>query len=540
MRRLSVVRSFLLHQLLFACGLAKIQLTSWEQLKHELNSACHVISLEPSCNTSSSNILNGLAKSWNHISDVRFYRLPVKEVPDRMYMDISPSLEDRSCGHILLIPKYREDRTCLLKPILPKKIKGYLWSRLGSGKQSHASGLEEFVGFVDFVCTTFYDVHGNYTITGQKLVSYRRLLYELHDGPTLLELSEACHSRDLRTFFRGEGCPTEKGSASTANENIPEIPKCREISTLPKGEDFGDMYLGPSIPVIFKKAATSWPAFKKWSNEFLRQTFGHKEVHVKLSPNGIFEGVEPVKDWDVAADLQRVPAEVRKHLAHPELVLVRPAANETLFADFLNFVGKKQDKDSMSAYLEYTSIRSYFKPLENDIDELPFIKGVMKPLHVNIWISNGNTLGKLHFDEYENFLCQIRGRKQVILTDPQHNDNLHEGHILEAMLTYENGTFSRNKLLQSTAMTMSPIDITYPDFEKFPSLRHLKWLNCTIEAGDVLYIPSYWWHEVQSFPDVEENRNLAVNFWYSPFWHKEFPCADCPFEVHIGKPVVGA
>lgn len=39
-------------------------------------------------------------------------------------------------------------------------------------------------------------------------------------------------------------------------------------------------------------------------------------------------------------------------------------------------------------------------------------------------------------------------------------------------------------------------------------------MNCTVEEGEVLFIPSFWWHEVKSFPNVTEGRNLAINFWY--------------------------
>ena len=51
-------------------------------------------------------------------------------------------------------------------------------------------------------------------------------------------------------------------------------------------------------------------------------------------------------------------------------------------------------------------------------------------------------------------------------------------------------------------------------------------LECTVERGDVLYLPSFWWHEVQSSPD-EFGKNIAVNFWYHPVFDKEFPCANC-------------
>jgi len=60
---------------------------------------------------------------------------------------------------------------------------------------------------------------------------------------------------------------------------------------------------------------------------------------------------------------------------------------------------------------------------------------------------------------------------------------------------------------------MSPVDIKKPDLERFPMFSQTKPYQCNLMEGDVLYMPSFWWHEVQSRPNVDEKRNVAVNFW---------------------------
>lgn len=79
---------------------------------------------------------------------------------------------------------------------------------------------------------------------------------------------------------------------------------------------------------------------------------------------------------------------------------------------------------------------------------------------------------------------------------------------------------------------MSPVDILKPDYDRFPKFKDARALNCTINEGDVLFMPSFWWHEVQSYPSEKEQRNVAVNFWYEPFLTKEFPCATCKMDVN--------
>ena len=92
---------------------------------------------------------------------------------------------------------------------------------------------------------------------------------------------------------------------------------------------------------------------------------------------------------------------------------------------------------------------------------------------------------------------------------------MYEAHIQEASLDYNLASkkFRRKNLLESTSMVMSPVDILKPDYQRFPKFKEARALNCTIDEGDVLFMPSFWWHEVQSHPSKEEPRNAAVNFW---------------------------
>ena len=103
----------------------------------------------------------------------------------------------------------------------------------------------------------------------------------------------------------------------------------------------------------------------------------------------------------------------------------------------------------------------------------------------------------------------------VTLFDPHRNENLYEAHIPEAILSYSSktGKFHRHRLLESTSMVMSPVDIEDPDLDRFPRFADARRMHCSLGPGDVLFMPAFWWHEVQSFPDSLERRNLAVNFW---------------------------
>jgi len=60
-----------------------------------------------------------------------------------------------------------------------------------------------------------------------------------------------------------------------------------------------------------------------------------------------------------------------------------------------------------------------------------------------------------------------------------------------------------------------------PDLIKHPLFARATPLRVILHPGDVLYLPAFWHHEVQSIPDVDESAgpgrriNIAVNFWFA-------------------------
>ena len=210
--------------------------------------------------------------------------------------------------------------------------------------------------------------------------------------------------------FRGpNGALTEEGSLHQhimQNLYSPSNPveKCTRLKSMPSKLDFFRDYAFRSRPVVIEKAVSSWPAMKKWTMEYLSEQYGEKLVHIKLTPDGVFEGVESATLWSGYRQ-DWIPDAVRSQLPYLDLVVVRPATSEMKFSDFLDFIAS--GNQSLSAYLEYSSIPYYMPKLQQDIFELPFIEGSLEVRQLNMWLSDGNTLGKLHFDPFDNLLCQV-------------------------------------------------------------------------------------------------------------------------------------
>lgn len=132
---------------------------------------------------------------------------------------------------------------------------------------------------------------------------------------------------------------------------------------------------------------------------------------------------------------------------------------------------------------------------ENDL-----ITGIENPL-VSIWIGNKNRI-PAHYDFPDNIACSVVGRRRFTLFPPEQLKNLYVGPID----------------LTPSGQPISLVDFFDPDFERFPRFQEAMKVAqvAELEAGDAIFIPSMWWHHVESL----ENYNVLVNYWWrkTPAW----------------------
>jgi len=60
---------------------------------------------------------------------------------------------------------------------------------------------------------------------------------------------------------------------------------------------------------------------------------------------------------------------------------------------------------------------------------------------------------------------------------------------------------------------LSPIDPDAVDLQKHPRVTEVQWYRSTLHAGDILYIPQYWWHQLQG----QGSPSVAVSMWIQSF-----------------------
>jgi hypoxia-inducible factor 1-alpha inhibitor (HIF hydroxylase) len=56
----------------------------------------------------------------------------------------------------------------------------------------------------------------------------------------------------------------------------------------------------------------------------------------------------------------------------------------------------------------------------------------------------------------------------------------------------------------------SPVNFDNPDYDRYPMFKQAKVYKVHLQAGDCLFLPGLWWHQVASSP----NECIAVSTWY--------------------------
>ena len=133
-----------------------------------------------------------------------------------------------------------------------------------------------------------------------------------------------------------------------------------------------------------------------------------------------------------------------------------------------------------------------------DHNDIPF--AAQKPL-VSVWFGN-RTRVAAHFDLPENLACVIAGRRRFTLFPPEQVTNLYPGPLD----------------FNPAGQAISMVDFYAPDYSRFPKYRSALDAAQVAEMapGDVLFVPSMWWHQVEGLDDL----NMLVNYWWrsTPAW----------------------
>jgi Cupin-like domain len=191
-----------------------------------------------------------------------------------------------------------------------------------------------------------------------------------------------------------------------------------------------------------------WPALDRWSPEYLTEKVGSIEVQVRNYGENV--GV-PKHKW-------------KQYCRFDKMTM----------GEYFRKVAAGEAKH---IYLAQVNITKELKALLPDIEKPPFLN--FFSLDPVIWIGPGGHVEPLHFDTSHSVIGEVIGKKRVVMYSPEHYRALYPFPFWSPI-----------------GVTFSQLDIDHPDLALFPRFKGARAVECTIEAGDILFIPAGWWHQV--------------------------------------------
>ncbi|PVX28283.1 cupin-like domain-containing protein [Sphingomonas pokkalii] len=115
-----------------------------------------------------------------------------------------------------------------------------------------------------------------------------------------------------------------------------------------------------------------------------------------------------------------------------------------------------------------------------------------------LWIGSASQVA-CHYDRFDNLACVMAGTRRFTLYPPDAIGDLYVGPIDHTMAGQP----------VSLAAGAEAGDPRYPRFAAASARAE----TVTLEAGDALYLPKLWWHQVEATAPF----NLLLNYWWDGF-----------------------
>ncbi|RRB04272.1 cupin-like domain-containing protein [Larkinella rosea] len=219
-------------------------------------------------------------------------------------------------------------------------------------------------------------------------------------------------------------------------------------------DQFIENYLKPGIPVVFKNASAAWKSNQQFNPDFFRANFGNHKTTYKgkeYSMNEILDITEK--------------STVDKPAPYPilfEIPLQLPELLPMIDPLHMNYAFPNWFRNKVMPYGKYGN-------------------------SIHLFIGGPGNQYSLHKDMYHTnaWVTQLYGEKKFVVF-PRDQEEL---------------------LYPSNAGFISPINITKPDYEKYPRYREATPLSIVLKPGETIFIPNGIWHTT-----VAASHNISLIF----------------------------
>lgn len=258
--------------------------------------------------------------------------------------------------------------------------------------------------------------------------------------------------------------------------DLPMPTPVRELTGC-RADAIPDAVLQSREPIILKGLVSEWPATQSCSESlsraatYLSNYWTSQPVTAYVTDSGSENRLfynEDFSDFNFrrgTAPLHQVLQKLSEHSADPKPPVI---------------------------YVGSTMVDKFLPGFRNANDlEL----GNLRPL-MSMWIGNRSRISA-HYDFPDNIACVVAGKRRFTLFPPDQLPNLYIGPVDRT----------------PAGQAISLVDFDKPDLAQYPqfatAMAHAQVAN--LEPGDAVFIPSMWWHHVESLSAF----NILVNYWWT-------------------------
>ena len=222
---------------------------------------------------------------------------------------------------------------------------------------------------------------------------------------------------------------------------------------------FDARFVQPQRPVVLVGYAAGWPAREQWTTTVLRARFGDRPVAVARTVQGNL-----VHDPQWGVPYRTLP-----------------------LAGYLDLL----EGGGHPGWYLTAAVSRWLPELMADVSIPPCCVDA-DWRHSRIWLAAAGTGSPLHRDLADNLFVQVTGRKRFLLA-----------HCNDTPWLYSHG-------IASGLPNFSRVDVENLDLMTFPLAGRVGIAEVVLEAGDALYLPRRWWHQVRAL-----ETGAAINFWWA-------------------------
>ena len=241
--------------------------------------------------------------------------------------------------------------------------------------------------------------------------------------------------------------------------------------------EFTEEYLYPNRPVIVTDAIRQWKAVARWTPEFFKTEF--RELTFTINDRERGQTGYKAKG-NVEYTMERFIDRVLDSTDETPAPYFR---NRVLYETFPTL---REDIEPLPGY--------YFPNWLPESFWLPKVQSVFnRGAQIEIYIGGrGGAFPVLHYDGLAShaFLVQIYGQKKFIIYSPEQKRNMYP--------------------VPGQPNISQIADVEHPDLERFPLFGQAEAVSFVLDPGEVLFIPSRWWHATKMLtPCISISTNVV-------------------------------